>query len=986
MSSWTFESFESVRSAHRRGISSAGRRLGEEIGAIRPPEDPLFGELLLARLRSDGDLVREPGVQLGRYRVAELRGRGGMGTVYRGYDPELRRPVAIKVLHEYGPDALEAMRREARMLSRARHPNTVELFDVGHTLDGRAYLVMEFVDGPSLRKWLERCTCDWAELVAIFAQCAASLHAAHVEGIVHGDLKPENILLAPSDRPKVSDFGLARILKSGAESLTPSQDGKVAPRDGKRRVGGTAGYTAPELLEGELSTPASDQFAFCTTLHEVVFGRRPPLERRENPSPKIRGVPLRSLRPLLRRGLDPRPELRFASMRDLATALSRLRPGARRRATAFGIGMLGAVAALVAVDIDPAPPPDSCQRLAGEPWNEIWSSARRTEIEKTLRGSPAPYGVDVAPGILAKIDAFVSDAHRRQATLCEAPASPARERAVVCLETQRARLEHALTALESHDADTLERALTVLVELDPGADRCGGGGALREALRTARILMDLGRYDEARARVEAIRAHALQTEEFSSLAEATLLLGLIQREQGRYAESVASLEEALWTAHREGRDALVVDAAAALVRAQGLDLGQVDAAARYLSLAKSAAARLPDAQTGVLDRVQEANAVFAAVSGRYDDAITAFESLAQQRLQRPVPAPVAASRALVNAAQLAIANARYESAHDRLQRALELERSLYGHTHPRIAELHGLLSRTTLGLGDLENAAEHATRAVDVLERSLGAEHPTLISRLTDLAEVLQRQEDYQAAEVTLARARRLALASHGEHHPNVASAELDLGVLHHVQAHWEQARIHYERARLILQDALGPHHRRLAAPLVNLAQVLEELGNDRDALELHRRALQILRSSVGPDSVLLAGPMAGMGRASSRIGRHEEAIEHLERALELTRGTKQDVVLTADIEFALAKARFAVEGATPRVVELARAAHEFYQVDEKRFSTARAETEAFLRRMDGRVSVGRRVPGGGTGDARTPPVSVESTRPVVQDERRLDH
>lgn len=948
MSSRSYLEVARERAWSDRGqTSSAGRRLGEVMSKLRPKEDPLLEEMLISRLRAGSNRRPRAGADLGRYRITAFLGRGGMGTVYQGYDPELRRRVAVKVLRDKGPEALEALRLEAQLLSKARHPNTVETFDVGHTPEGRVYFVMELVDGPSLREWLTERPRNFSEIIEIFGQCAVSLHAAHTQGVVHGDFKPDNVLVTLDGVPKITDFGLARITHTAADPLTtpPAAESPVLHTP-ERRAGGTSGYLAPELLVGELSSPASDQYAFCVALHEAVFGMRPSESGSRNPPPKIPRTSLRRLDRILRRGLRPRPNQRFASMLELSYALHGARFRARRRVAAAGLGISSALAILFSGNTQHSRVTGPCEARV-ELWSASWNRTRREAVEQTLLDSPVPYLAAATPGLLTKLDSFVSDARRTLASVCEAPASPRRARALECLDMQRARLEGTLAAVKTRDSEILERALSVLVELD-GTDPCAGAGPWRRVLANARVLADLGRYDEAQTETETLRADALRAHDVPTLAASTLLLGRIQRIRGRYAESVASLEDALWTALRLGQDGLVVDAATALVSVVGRDLGEVHAAAGYLELAEAAAARVGAPDDSHADPIEDARAELFAVSGRPNEAIAAFESLARRRMQRPKPATAAASRALVKAASVSIANAHYEHAQTLLERALELARSLYGDTHTHIAELHSHLSRAALGLGDSRAAVEYARKAIDTLERAHGPEHPALVPGLTVLATTLERRADFDGAERILGRARAISLASFGDHHPKVARVELAIGVLHHLQADWDAARAHYERARAIMEVELGPDHRDLAWPLCNLALVLEELGEHAEALELYRRAFEIVGTSVGPHGVLLAGPMSGMGRTYSALGQPEQAIVHLERVLELIEGVEQDVVVEADVQIALAEARFAVEGATPKVVELARTALDFYErVEEPRFATALAHTEAFLRRID---------------------------------------
>src|SRR5215203_7237870 len=152
------------------------------------------------------------GTRLGPYEIVGAIGAGGMGEVYKARDERLARDVAIKLLAAHSPDstrARERFRREARAVAALQHPNICTIYDVGETADGRAFIVMELLQGETLQQRIDHGPLDLRTVLEFGAAIADALQTAHAAGIVHRDIKPANILLT-SRGPKILDFGLAK--------------------------------------------------------------------------------------------------------------------------------------------------------------------------------------------------------------------------------------------------------------------------------------------------------------------------------------------------------------------------------------------------------------------------------------------------------------------------------------------------------------------------------------------------------------------------------------------------------------------------------------------------------------------------------------------------------------------------------------------------------------------------------------------------------
>jgi tRNA A-37 threonylcarbamoyl transferase component Bud32 len=253
-----------------------------------------------------------PGTMLGqRYRLEERIASGGMGDVWRCVDDVLGRTVAVKLLLPSlleEPGFTERFRGEARTMATINHPGVVDIYDYGSDPATGAYLVMEYVEGDALSRTLARVgRLTPGRTMALVAQAADALHAAHQTGVVHRDVKPGNLLVRPNGTLVLTDFGIAR--SAGAAQLTAA--GSVL---------GTASYISPEQAMGEQATALSDVYALGVVAYQCLAGHRPfegenPLEIamrhvREAPPPLPGDIPP-SVRVIVERAMAKQPAARW---------------------------------------------------------------------------------------------------------------------------------------------------------------------------------------------------------------------------------------------------------------------------------------------------------------------------------------------------------------------------------------------------------------------------------------------------------------------------------------------------------------------------------------------------------------------------------------------------------------------------------------------------------------------------------------------------
>jgi protein kinase-like protein len=281
-----------------------------------------------------------PGTRIGPYVLLDVLGVGGMGEVFLGTDTRLHRKVALKRLFSSaaaGEDARAAVMREARAAARITHPNIAAVYDVLEH-DGRAFIVMEYVEGESLARRLARERLPIDRVVTIGRQLAAALMAAHAKSVIHSDLKPGNIHFAPDGSVKILDFGIAQASTMATTSTNTTMT--TAQSEVTPVIGGTPAYMSPEQMMGHGLDYRSDIFSLGVVLYEMATGhrpyktndpfelvvqltRRPPRADRDDPR-----VP-RSLADVIEKALEIDLSARYQRAAEIEVALAALQPAWR---------------------------------------------------------------------------------------------------------------------------------------------------------------------------------------------------------------------------------------------------------------------------------------------------------------------------------------------------------------------------------------------------------------------------------------------------------------------------------------------------------------------------------------------------------------------------------------------------------------------------------------------------------------------------------
>ena len=781
---------------------------------------------VLERLETKAEVRR-----LGRYLLLAEVGRGGMGRVFRAFDPQLERTVAVKLLRaeRQSPGENQQLLAEARAMARLAHPNLVTVFDSGED-QGEVYVAMEFVPGQTLGEWLRE-PHPLAEVVRVFREAGAGLLAAHKAGLVHRDFKPGNVLLHDG-RAKVGDFGLAL----------------PAEARGRSDSAGTAEYMAPEQREGRADA-RSDQYAFGRSLQAALR-----LQARQERG--ARAAPW--LEQLAARATQPEPAARFPSMVELLEALSR-DPAARRRRLASTAAVVASLALAAGAVWDSGRRRQAeCDggdlRAAAE-----WTPAREQGLRDRLAAALQPEG---ARAELASVSRWVGQWRELKREACVASrvrgelSDELFTMKTLCLDRQMVRFSTVIARAATAEvaAETLVAAISEL----PRVKDCDDADSLvlrhaseslaerravqpvRERLEQAAALAQLDQNDEAAPLVQRALEEARASGSRPVLSEALLLAGELKQLAGEEAQARALLDQAYTTA----------------------------TAARHDETAALAAMDL-----------------LVPFSGQ-PEALAATQLFAAAALDRAGRTPAAESRWSYRLGQVLSRHGRYEEAEALFRRALELREALYGPTAPSTQS-----ARTALGMmaeqrGKLDEALA-LYRAVLASDEALyGKESAQATRSLATLAAGLvdAHRLDEAAPLLELARAR---LEARGRSQAEALFDVLNnLAVVHESQRRWADS-LPLRRRLLELTD----DHARQIIGKATLGRVLLELGERREAEAVSRQALEDLQKERADHPDLLL-PLTTLARLEADP---RKAAALLARALALKEATDPEFLGDAE-------------------------------------------------------------------------------------------
>jgi tetratricopeptide (TPR) repeat protein len=868
------------------------------------------------------------GTVVDRFVVLETLGVGGMGVVYAAHDPELDRKVALKLLlpragGSAGGDTTRLM-REGQALAKLSHPNVVAVHDVG-THGDRVWIAMEFVAGQTLAAWAKERPRRWSEVLAVLADVARGMAAAHGAGLVHRDLKPDNVMIGRDGRVRVMDFGLAHgrcVTMTELELASTLVSGTRTPPGptplglrltAKGAVQGTPAYMAPEQWQGQEEEAATDQFGWSVMAWELLYGERPfagetvvalaaaVLSGERRPPPRGHAVPS-WLRRVIERGLATKPAGRWPTMAALLSALER---GKMRARVHMGVAALASVA-LLGAGAEGYRRWDIAQRVSlcemrGAEIDKVWNDDARQKLRDAFMATGASYAATSAEKVMPWLDKQAVAWKEARTEIClnadvrNVWDDDLVDRAMWCLEDRQIELESLVAELGNANTTVVQKAVIAVSGLRT-VKPCLDADTLRrqptppvqgrEAMRDVRVLISrahslslAGKFEDALEVATQAREQAAKVDWLPLLAAARAREGWQLTKTGAYEAAEAASREAYYDAARSGAWNVASKAAVDLVGIEG-ERAQYKAGFEWARHAEVALAQADDlfglgeaVRLTNLSRLHSGTGAYAEAQALQERAIAIDERVLG--LHHPDVA-----LGLNNLANIYTETGGYPKALFLYKRALAIREQVLGPDHPDVAESLNNLGVLHDMTGLYADALALYQRALAINEDALGLEHPSVAMTLGNLAAVYGNMGAYAEARTLIERAQAIFEKALGPDHPAVATSLGTLAVLWKKEGAYSKAETLFERALAIFEKALGPGHSSVALTLNNLANLYSTTGAYTKARGMYQRALIVWEQALGLSHPNIALTLNNISTVYLDEGRPHDALPLLKRAL----------------------------------------------------------------------------------------------------------
>jgi serine/threonine protein kinase/Tfp pilus assembly protein PilF len=763
-----------------------------------------------------------------------------MGEVYLAEraDAQFEQQVAIKVVHggALGGAMHSRLKLERQILAQLEHPNIAHLTDGGSLPDGRAYIVMEYVDGIAIDAYCDANRLDVAARLRLFQTVCAAVHYAHQNLIVHRDLKPSNILVTAAGAPKLLDFGIAKLLdERQARQYT------LAVTQADIRIM-TPDHASPEQVTGQPITTSSDVYVLGVLLYKLLAGTGPFI---------ISSVRLTEIeRAICER--DPRPPSQAVNTDDSeqSRSIAESRSTNPKRLVRTLTGDLDNIV-LMAMRKEPERRYASAQQMSSDIQRYLEGRpviARRDtwsyRSSKFVRRHWLP--VAAGAGAAALVLAFAATTYRQSLRI-------AAERDRVAQQRERAEHERAR-------AEEVSSFLVNLFKLSDPEENRGNQVTARELLDSGAKRLQGGLQDQPDT-----KAALLST------------VGAVYDSLGQYQQALPLLDEALQL-QAQSRDKSRVDTLLELGRAR-VGAGDFGAAEGPLQ----EALHLAQNSTGAKS-LESGHALWQLGMLRYQqgqlevakDLYT--QSLSILRISKAPESDV--SLVLSDLATVYMRELQWEQAKQSYERALDIDRRVLGDDHPRVAYRLQNLAIVAQNMGDLRQAEVLYVDALRREERAYGDRHPETAVTKSNYGLLLQRQGRLAEAEPLLRSALDTRLSLYGPDHFMVGYSRVSLATLLHDKGDLTGSESEFRQALAIYDRSLPANHQYRAAALMHFARLLVDRGKAREALAASNESVKIWTATSSASSPLLAQARAIHAYALEHLNNQRDAAAELEEVL----------------------------------------------------------------------------------------------------------
>jgi non-specific serine/threonine protein kinase/serine/threonine-protein kinase len=871
-----------VREARRLADAERGAYLDRACGGdaeLRAEVERLLGSSGEAPTATGGSapslpgtegVAEKPGAILGQYRLIQVLGQGGFGTVFLAeQEKPIRREVALKIV-KLGMDTGEVIARfdaERQALAMMDHPGIARVFDAGATSSGRPYFVMELVRGVPITRYCDEHDLSLEDRLQLFNEVCAAVQHAHQKGIIHRDIKPSNVLVTEHEGrpfPKVIDFGIAKA--------TDQAPGERNALTAMGQIIGTPAYMSPEqagLDDLDIDT-RSDVYSLGVLLYELLTGTVP------FDTTTIRGAFWAELQRMIREQEPPKPSTRVVSME-----------GKRATAPARDVRTAQRIGATLRGDLDWI-----VMKALEKDRRRRYESARElaSDIERHMRSEPVTAG---PPSATYRMRKFVRR-HRMGVgaavaavlVLITFAATMAVQARRIAVERDRANREREVS---DRVADFQASMLQRIRPFDMGKS----------------IVSDLrGSLD---ARLEGRQAPAAERQ--AALASFDRLLGEVNpTDTARRVLDAQILRPAAdaVTAQFEKEpetEARMRLALARTYRSLGLPDKALPQAERAVEVADKTLG--PESRQALLSRGIQAIALWDL--GRMDECEKILSAAVPVWTRVYGPDDPDAIKAKVALGVLSMGIGRSADARKMFEEALAAQERTLGREHKDLVNTLGNLATVLINGGHDTEAAPYLERALAIQKKNAGVEDGQALSTQQRLAEVYQRMGRPQEAEKLQREAVDTLNRVQGERHPQAIAGLATLATLYRMQSRFAEAEALDRKALEMRRTILGDDHPETLRSINELAMTISAAGRHKEAEPLFVEALERTRKGAGPEAGITLERTNNLATNYWFQGRYQEASKLYEQVLEVarrTQGEESEATVFAMSNLAVMKAK----------------------------------------------------------------------------------